>query len=385
MNFIHTYVNFINRLLKPLPHVNNEGGWVAAAIMAGAAIVGALAADDPESGAQQQEVQPRTVSGKTQTDLDFLFDEGAEEAMQAFTDQLDTWVAADRNFFENTFQPFQNRLIDTNASILPVIERTSKASLEAIGKDLVENESMKTAFRTAISAGAEGLNTTLGKFVEELDNLPTEEERVAQAFTTVEAQFGQAGKELTRGLAAQGRAVSQSSARQLAIEKAKAKSGVAGVAGERARAERMTALQSGLGTIAGVQAGATGQLAQLQAGQVAGLATPQVGGVVTPTTDLTQIEAGLVGAGAEKVLGTRQAAESIEHVQKGIKGAVEVTDDFQLTEEEKKRQAAKKKPTSRVRGVGGRTTEAFAGPGIGAPGLGPGLGPSGADAEGGLD
>ena len=103
------------------------------------------------------------------------------------------------------------------------------------------------------------------------------------------------------------------------FEKARAKAGAAGVAGERARAEKMAATEKGIGVLAGKSAQATQQLLGVQAGQQAGLATPQVGGV-TPTSGLegAKLQADISKAGATQQMGTRGREDQVTQVQKGV-------------------------------------------------------------------
>jgi hypothetical protein len=117
--------------------------------------------------------------------------------------------------------------------------------------------------------------------------------------------------------------VSQASARNLAIEKAKAKSGAAGAAAEAARQEKLNVAERGVALSGQAQAGATNQLLGVQAGQQAGLATPQVGGV-TPTEGLgaAQIQAKTETELGTQEFGTRTRADDVTHTQKGIEQPV---------------------------------------------------------------
>jgi len=376
--FLRKYINFVNSLLPR--RLQNEGGWVGAAIAAGASVLGGMMADD-EGGQQYPELEPKTVSGQDKTSFDILYDEQSSAALANLSLQMNDWAAADREFFQSVYQPFQEEIIQTNQSLLPSIERTATATLEANAKDLFSNSSIKDSFRNVIEISGESIADIATDFKAELDNMPTSEERVGQALANTELQFGRVAKELQKDLASRGQRMSQATKRQLAIEKATAKAGVAGAAAEAAREERRTALAEGAGVMGAVQASGTQQLTAMQTAQQAGLAAPQVGGVTGPSELATRTGADLATTTGTKQLGTDQTRTNVEHTQKGIKGAVQVDDKGELTNPDKYR--SKPKP---VYGVPRQYQERWqdsGGPGIGPPGLGPGLGPSGADAEGG--
>lgn len=327
------------------PTQANIKAWVAPALMAASAVIGAVASSGDSGGSNTGGVKPKvlkqTTSGqnKSESDLNMIYGERAQEVIEGFTGQMNDWMEEDRDFFQNTFQPFQESLMKTNAVILPAIEKTAGDALESISRDMVSNQSLRNTFESAIQSGATNLDATMSKFTQELDNLPTVEDRVAQAFAQVEGQFGKAGQALQRRMAEQGRSVSQASERELAIEKAKTKSGVAGAAAEGARAERLNQLSQGLGQISNVQTQAGNQLSLInQADQAnkqlgVGATSMQVGGVSDVKSDLAQTTAGLIESEAQKTLGTEQASTSanIAHVDKDIKGAPQLDENYNLT------------------------------------------------------
>lgn len=352
----------------------------AAGIAAASSIAGGLLSDEPE-GPQKPKILPKTVSGETATDFDILYNAQAEKDMGALTTQLGDWAQNDRQFFENTFQPFQDSIVQTNQTLLPAIERTAGATLEQNAKDLMSNASLKESFRNVIGATGADIGDVAGRFAAELDNLPTSQERVAEALSNTELQFGQAARDLQKDMASRGQKVSEATKRQLAIDKATAKAGVAGAAAEAARAERRGALAEGAGVLSGVQQAQTGQLSNVQAGQQVGLATPQVGGVVTPGNELTNIQAGLTETSATKQLGTTSDTSSVEFTQKGIKSPPKLDAEGNVIKDDNN--------TGNVRfgGVGPppvQPTVFGGGPGIGLGGLdGGGEGNSGIGVAGG--
>lgn len=312
------------------PSKINRKNWIGAAITAGAAVVGALAGGDDggkssDSGAYK--VRDKTESSTGLQNMEMFFDENAEQALKNLSDTLGSWAEQDQAFFQEVWQPFQQELITTNANMLPIIEQTSADALEAISRDMVENDTLKDAFRSSIALGDTTMTDTLNSLLTEIDNIPSVEQRVGEALASVEGNFGRAGKELARSMAEQGRAVSQSSERDLAIEKAKAKSGASSLAAEQARLEKQQALQAGLGAIAGVQEQRIGGLATTtaagQKSQELGLGAvgQQVGGVTAAQdgTGKAGIQADLVTQAATKVLGTENVNKSADFTQKGIK------------------------------------------------------------------
>lgn len=303
--------------------------WGSLATIAGSAI-GGLLGDGGDDGDRttttSATVNPRTVSGGQMQDFDILYSQQAVEQMQELTKRIEEWSTTDRDFFTNTYQPFQENIVRTNEALLPAIEQVAGATLEQNARDMQSNEGLKSMLRDQAGAAGEGQVESLQRFMTELDNIPSEEERVGQALTRVEGQFTQAGKQLARDFQSRGQTVSQASQRGLAIEKAKAKAGAAGVAAESSRTERLAAAERGVGVTGSVQAGATSQLLGVQAGQQAGLATPQVGGLKETTgLESATLEAGLATTQATQELGTRTRADSVEQTQAGIKNPVLTT------------------------------------------------------------
>jgi hypothetical protein len=334
MNFLKSYISGFNRLFPKF--ARNQGGWIGAAIMAGGALLGGLMSQSDDGGgdAPKPKILPKTVSGQNVSNFDILYDEEAEVALANLAEQVGQWSQDDRDFFTNTFQPFQQTLIETNQALLPAIEKTAGTSLEEVSRNLFSNRALKDTLSRAIEQIGGDVGQIAGNFKQELDNLPTAEERIGQALTAVEGQFGKAGEALKRDLASRGIGVSQATERQLAIEKAKAKAGAVGAAAEMARTERRQALSEGLGVMSGIQGQSTQQLLgigaqDLQAGQAATAA--QVGGTVEPGTKLTELQAGLTEAQATKELGTEALTRDIQFTQKGIKRAPMVDEEGQFT------------------------------------------------------
>jgi len=389
--FLRKYINFVNSLLPR--RMQNEGGWIGSAIAAGASIVGSMMADDGDSGSSgAYKIRPSTVSGQDKSAFQMLYDEQQSAALDNLSLQMNDWSAQDREFFQNTYQPFQEEIIKTNQALLPSIEQTASATLEANAKDLFSNSSLKESMRGLITNTGQGVNEIATNFKAELDNLPTSEERVGQALANTELQFGRAAKELQKDLASRGQKMSQATKRQLAIDKATAKAGVAGAAAEAARTERRTALAEGAGVLSAVQTAGTQQLTALQTGQQAGLAAPQVGGVTAPSTLATTTGADLAKTTGTKTLGTETTQTNVQHTQKGIKGAVEVDDKGQLVNADKyapkpkviyrDRDQSDELPWDMQGGPGVGTGLGSDSPGTGGIGVGPGAGIAGAGSGG---
>jgi hypothetical protein len=308
-----------NEMLKPTVH-GIAPLIIAAGISAVAGIAGALAdGGGPET--RDPEILPSTVSGNIVQDMNFLFDLEAGEAMKGLTEQMNQWSGQDREFFENTFQPFQASLIEANQALIPGIVANAGAAMQSSLKDLMGGDFLKDAFRQQVEQSGGDISALSESFTQQIDNIPSAEQRIGEAISGVEQRFGAAGAELKRQMASQGLDVSQASKRQLAIEKAKAKAGAVGVAGEAARTEKLSATQAGIGVAANVQTGAANLLATQQSLTQAGASlTPQVGGV---QAGQAVSEAGAIGAqlattGAERVLGTASATKQAEFTQAGI-------------------------------------------------------------------
>ena len=294
-------------------------------ISGGAQVAGAYLSNSGGGSATGADGKVRnSTTGKSQlSDFDIMYNAASVQSMYDLTNKLDQWSNMDQNFFQNTFQPFQEKLIQTNSDLLPSIEKVAGNTLEANARDLTQNESLKRAFRTSVSGTERQFSGQINSLLRQVNNVPSEEERVGQALASVESQFGQAGKALSRDFQSRGQAVSQASKRSMEFEKAKAKAGAAGAAAEAARAEKMAATEKTLGVLGQKSAQATSQLLGVQGGQQAGLATPQVGGV-TPTTGLAgaQLQADLEKTGSQQTFGTRQRQDDVTQVQKGIQNPV---------------------------------------------------------------
>jgi hypothetical protein len=292
---------------------------VDVALDVGGAIIGGFGDDEPDQ--PDRSVQPSTTSLTDDQTVKFVFDEAARDAMKNLTSQMQNWSETDRTFFEDKFMPFQQALIDTNMGLLENISKNSNLSLEQSMKDLAGGEMLKNAFRANISDLGGQISDVANRFAQELEKLPTEQDRIGQAVSRVEQTFGQAGAEIRRKMAAQGINVTQATERSIALQKAQAKAGAVGAAGEQARRERMDALSTGAGVFANLQAGQSAQLtAQQQLTQAGVGLTPQVGGVVAPdaVSGAGVIGADLTKTGAETIMGTEKTQTGFEVVQPGV-------------------------------------------------------------------
>jgi hypothetical protein len=234
---------------------------------------------------------------------------------------MNDWAADDRAFFKDTFEPFQQALIDTNQDLLPDIVANSGTALQQNLKDMMGSEFLKESFRSQITEAGGDISRFATDFAQQVDQIPSAEERVGQAMSGIEQRFGAAGKELKRAMAAKGVDVTQASARDLAIAKAGAKAGGTQQAQEAARREKLGATERGIGVLGAVQQSQSTMLQSQQSLTQSGAdLLPQVGGV-QETESLSQ--AGVVGADmatamSEKILGQTSDTKSAEFVQKGL-------------------------------------------------------------------
>jgi hypothetical protein len=263
-------------------------------------------------------VQPRTETTAGFTDFDMLYRDFAIANMDNLTQHLAEATRSDQSFLENTYRPYQTQITNQNTRMLPLIERTSAATLQQFTRDLVRNDHLKRSLRTNITD-----TSALDRLTASLDNVPTEEERVGEALTSVEMQFGKAGKQLAEQFRSRGQAVSQASARDLAFQKATAKAGAAGAAGEAARREQREAGLLGLqgaSQAAAARATDVGSLAQLeQAGALGLQGIGQQFQVADPDRSAMGVAAELTGTAATQSFGTRQRQDQTTQIQEGIK------------------------------------------------------------------
>lgn len=310
---------------------------IAAGIAAGGSIIsGMMSKKDSGSNYPDPKILPKTVSGNDMTDFDILFNQEAETAMREMAQSLETMASQDRDFFKNTFQPYQESIINTNTKMLPMIEQVASAALEANTRDMITNESLKNSFAATAEGGFEKggrVDTMANKFFSELEKMPSEQDMIGSALSQVEGQFQGAGKELARDFAQRGQSVSQSSARDLAFQKATAKAGAASTASQQFRQESLSRAQAGLGAATDLEAAemqlkgqaTEGLLALQQRQDEAGLFAKQMQldvGEVQTGEGMFGMAGGLRESDALKQLGTDTTTESIAWTQKGIKGAV---------------------------------------------------------------
>jgi len=302
-------------------------GWLDTAISTGGAILGGLLSDGDTNKGTSGEIKNNTVTNVSIGDKDVIYRQQAVDAMDKLADQLAQFGATDRAFFDNVYQPFQQSIMDTNAALLPVIEQVAGATLEANARDLFGNEALKNTLRGRAGGTDAGIESTMASLRSQIDKIPSIEERVGKALASVEGQFKGAGKELARSFSSRGQAVSQSSQRDLAFEKARAKSGAAGLAAESSRAEQMAGAKLGVDaqlaasqTQAGLQSQATNSLVALQGAQQAGLSTPQVGGVTQAGNglDAANIQAGVTVAAGTQTFGARTSDDTVTQTAKGL-------------------------------------------------------------------
>jgi hypothetical protein len=294
----------------------------AAGISAVGGIISSLASggdDGPDY--PEPVVLPKTVSGNVVSDMDFLFDIEAHEAMQYLTTQMNDWAEQDRDFFQNTFVPFQESLIQTNQALLPDIVKNSSTALKQNLKDMMGSEFLKESFtNNALAAGGE-VGKFASDFAQMVDEIPSADVRVGQAISQVEQRFGAAGAELKRAMGAKGLDVSEASTRELTIAKAGAKAGATGVAREAARREALDATTQGVGVMSNVQQSQSNLLAQERGLTQAGAnLLPQVGGIQETQSvgAAGEIAGQLTTSMSEKILGQTSEVKQAEFTQPGI-------------------------------------------------------------------
>lgn len=291
---------------------------------AGDFLGGVFGGDDNESSVEHSTVvNPSTTSGQDQNTVDFMFDESMRTAMTEFATKLSEWGDLDQQFFTDVFQPFQEELIAANQQLLPMIAANAELSLESSIADLTSNKVLKDAFAANTLKLGDQVSATADRFQAELDNLPTEQQRVGQALADVEMQFGKAGAEIKRAAAAQGINVTGADRRDLAINKATAKAGAAGAAAEGARRERMDALAGGAGVFSNLQSSQATQMGALQQlTQGAANLAPQVGGVqdVTSASAATTAAGNVLTAGGTQQTGVDTENKSITTLEAGVTG-----------------------------------------------------------------
>lgn len=300
--------------------------WDSVISAGGSMLSGIFDDDDSEQKVTTtNKVTPSTVGGTKIQDFDVLFNSQAVNAMYDLSNQMGEWAARDRNFYQNTYLPYQQQVQQTNMSMLPAIEGASKAALEANARDIMKNDLLKDVLRTKAGQGDARIEGYLNQFDQALKAIPDENTRVGQALAGVEEQFGQAGKELVRDFQSRGQSVTQTSARALAMEKAKAKAGAAQTASEAARQEKMQGLSAGLAGAAqalGTQSTASAQnvqsIATLQGTQQFGLAMPQLQQDRVTGLEASQLQSGLATTAATQQFGTRLKEDDVTQTQAGV-------------------------------------------------------------------
>jgi len=295
------------------------GSFWDSVIDVGADIIGGVLSESGKKDPKTPDVSPSTKSGESKTSTQILFDQEAMGGMKNLSYKLTEWGDLDRDFMENTYRPFQEDLIATNTQLINMIGKNSNLALEESIKDLTGSAALKSIFRQNITSTGAQISETANRFATEIQNLPTTEQRIGQAASAVEQQFGKAGADIRGRLKAQGLQVSQATERDLAIQKATAKAGAVGAAAEGARAERMNALATGAGVFSNLQASQSQQLASQQAQTQSGVGLiPQVSGVTMPTDAATK-QAGDMVAGMGMVSrGVESTDKDLNITQKGV-------------------------------------------------------------------
>ena len=321
-----TTINKINKFLSLAWHsakrvLGNDHGWVQLAV-AGIAAAGAIASALAQPSGQSAEgFQNNTQSGNTINDVDFLFDVEATQAMTNLTQSMNDWSMQDRDYFKNVFEPFQNALIKSNQALLPDIVANSGASLQSNLKAIMGGDMLQEAFTNLAKQTGGDISRFSAEFGQMVDQIPTAEQRVGQAVSGIEQQFGKAGAELKRQMAAKGMDVSEAGLREMAIGKAAAKAGITDQANQAARMEKLDALERGLGVQGAVQASQTNQLNANRVLTQSGTAMNQQIGGVQDTGSLSAAgEAGvqMTVVQSDKMLGQRQDTQTATFVKKGM-------------------------------------------------------------------
>lgn len=338
----HNSINYlmggpIGNTRRFMPWTQPQRNWAA---VAGAAVsvIGAMMAGggDKGGGYPEQKVLPKTVSGSQVQDYDILFDANAIQNMHDLTNQFKEQADKNDAFFNDIYMPFQESMAQANTQMLPTIEQTSGEALEGISKSLLSTEKLRGVFEHQAQQGlSEGSKTKLDSFYKQTDAIPTTEQRVGEALTAVEGQFSAAGKELTRDFHSRGQTVSQASRRDLAFEKAKAKSAAGGLAAEQSRQELLAAKGAAAGlslqadqTDAAIKAQGAATLGQMAAQSMQALQAAQSGLLkIDPISGQDSRDKAGEGLSllASQQYGTRSSTDTLEHTQKGIKNAVSTT------------------------------------------------------------
>jgi hypothetical protein len=256
----------------------------------------------------------QTQESMTARNLVSLFDDDARAAMSALVTDLGERSATNNRFMDDVYQPYQSTIIDANTGIINTIAQNTSLSLEQNIKDLTTSDDLKQIFNESIKERGVDVGDMAGRFKAELDNIPSAETRIGQAVSAVEQQFGQAGAQVRRNLASQGRNISQATERDLAINKATAKAGAVGVAGEAARREKLDAFGNATGVFSDLQGAQSSQLTDQQqlTQQGVGLGAP-IAGVTAPTNDAAAIQADLAKAAGTQVLGSTEGTTGTQN------------------------------------------------------------------------
>jgi len=319
--------------------------WVAPAIAAAGSVIGGLLGGGGDSGSggvstHKPKILPKTESGEQQSQQDFIFDEAAIGAMSDLADQIGEFADYNESFIRDIYQPVQEQMLRANSSMIPQMEDIAGASLEQMSKDLVSNETLKGLITARMQGDADPnslTNKLMKSYETELENLPTEQERVGQALSQVESQFKGAGKQLAKDFASRGQSVSQASKRDLLMNKATAKAGIAETAAEGARKERLSAMERGVNTSQSVRANEEAISNQAQQGLLglqqanASMGVNARNALFDPDkTDATGIrgqEMALTGQLGVLQRGATSDTKQLSHTQKGIKSRPEVQED----------------------------------------------------------
>jgi hypothetical protein len=307
--------------------------WAIAEGVAASAIGGLLSSSGSSGGGSPAKPFKRTTNTASGfNELGIMYNKDSLESMTAMTEYMGEIASTNQNFYRDTVMPFQQAAMEMDTKVLPAIEEVNSAGLEQMARDLMGNGSLSEVLNARVKNGGieqGGLMEQASNMMQtEIDNLPTLEERVGQALTSVEGQFSNAGKAMARDYASRGQMVSRSDNRSLAIEKAKAKAAAVGTAGMQDRAERMNAATAGIAGGAQVEAAgnqgistATQGLTALQQSNtqmVTGAKETLIGTEVDSGLDAMELQAGLVETSSQQEFGTQAKADSINQTSKGL-------------------------------------------------------------------
>jgi hypothetical protein len=128
---------------------DGSDSWLGTAIsVGGSMLTGYLDSDDEDQEFRPQDkILPKTTSGTDVSNFDVMYSAEAVDALKTLSGQLDDWSKMDRDFFENTFLPYQQTLVQANLEMAGTIEKVAGATLEQNLRDMVSNDLLKNSSR----------------------------------------------------------------------------------------------------------------------------------------------------------------------------------------------------------------------------------------------